>query len=242
MMVTNKKYTLPPKIEAELMALPVPTASDFLERLQCVPIEVVVIARRQVEDQMIRDQIDSILVGRSVPRILAAVKRRLDHGMPFEELDEAQDEAMVLFWEEIQRESFFEVQFNSATAYLAKRAWRNIGGSKQQERERSALRIDSTGPEESDGRDTVTDVPDDTDGYAQFENRYLIQIGLASLSAEQAKAITLHFLFGLQIYSSDSAVRTVATELGCGERKARKLIADGKAAMKATLSQEDYDE
>ncbi len=242
MIVTNEKYILPPKIEAELVALPAPTASDFLERLQRVPIEVVVIARRQVADRMIRDQIDSILVGRSVPRILAAVKLRLDHGMPFEELDEAQDEAMVLFWEEIQRESFFEVLFNRATAYLVKRAWRNIGGSKQRKRERSALRIDSTGPEESNGRDTVTDVPDDTDEYAQFENRYLIQIGLASLPAEQAKAITLHYLFGLQIYSNDPAVQTVASELGCGERKARKLIADGKAALKSTLSQEDYDE
>lgn len=238
-MVTEEKYTRPPEIEAELAALPDPTTSGYLDRLKSASIEVVVVARRRATDSKLRDQIDSILVGRSVPRILAAVKLRLDHGMPFEELDEAQDEAMVLFWEEIQRESFFEVRFNRATAYLAKRAWRNIGGSKQRKRESSALRIDSTGPEESNGRDTVTDVPDDTDAHAQFENRYLIQTGLASLPAEQAKAITLHYLFGLQIYSSDAAVQTVASELGCGERKARKLIADGKAALRRIINQEE---
>ena len=239
-MVTIEKYTLPPKIEAELVALPAPTESDYLDQLRNVPIEVVVIARRQATDKILRNQIDAILVERSVQRIRAAVKKHSK--VPFEEFDETQGEAMLLFWNEIQRESFFEVRFNRALKYLAKRAGRNVRGGEQRERERSALRIGSTEDEESDGRDTATEIPDDTDPYEQFENRHLIEIGLASLPIEQARAITLHYRLGMQIYSNDSSIQTVASELGCGERKARKLIADGKAALRRFLSREVCDE
>ena len=248
-MLTDEKYTRPPEIEAQLVALPAPTASDYLDRLQRVPIEVVVIARRQTTGRKIRNQIDSILVERSVPRIRSAVSRH--SGVPFEELDEethrgtlneAESEAMFLFWREIQCESFFEVRFNLATVFLAKRAGRNLRGGKQRARERSALRIGSNDSEESNGRTFITDVPDDSDDYTQFENRYLIEAGLASLTDEQARAISLHYLLGLQIYSNDSAVPTVASKLGCGERKARKLIADGKAALRCSIGQEDGDE
>ena len=239
-MVTNEKYTLPPEIEAELVALPAPTAPGYLDRLQRVPIEVVVISRRQAADQKLRDQIDSILIARSVPRIRAAVNRY--SGVPPEEIDEAQGEAMVLFWEEIQRASFFEIRFNRATQYLAKRAGRNIRGGKQRERERFALRIGSNNYSESNGHDAVTDIPDDSDAYAQFESWHLIEVGLASLPVEQARAISLHYRFGLQIYSNDSEIQTVASELGCGERKARKLIADGKASLRRSIGQEVGDE
>ena len=239
-MVTDEKYSLPPEIEAELVALPAPTASSYLDRLLSVPIEVVVVARRQTADRMLRDKIDSILLDRSLLSIRAAVYRH--GGVPSEELDEAQGEMMLLFWEEIQRESFFEVRFNSALKRLAKRAGRKIRGGKQRERERSALHIDSDGSEESNDRDTVTDIPDDSDEYSQWESEYLIEIGLASLPYEQAKAIILHYLMGLNVYSIDSAVRTVASELGCGERKARRLVADGLAALRRSIGQEDDDE
>ena len=239
-MVTEEKYTRPPEIEEELATLPVPTASGYLDRLQCVPIEVVVIARRQAADPKLRNQIDSILVERSVQPIRTAVKRH--SGVPPEELDEAEDEAMVLFWEKIQRESFFEVRFNLATQRLAQHAGKKICGGKQRERERSAVRIGSNDHEKSDGSNAVTDIPDDSDEYLQFENQYLIEVGLASLPVEQARAIVLHFLFGLQIYSNDFAIQTVASKFGCGERKARKLIAEGKAALRRSIGQEDGDE
>ena len=119
-MMTGEKYTRPPEIEVGLAAMPDPTASSYLGWMQSVSIEVIVIARRQAADRMLRDQIDSILVERSMPRIRAAVRRH--SGAPSEDLDEAEDEAMVLFWEEIQRESFFEVRFNLAMKSLAKRA------------------------------------------------------------------------------------------------------------------------
>ena len=239
-MVTDEKYSLPPEIEAELVALPAPTASSYPDRLLSVPIEVVVVARRQTADRMLRDKIDSILVDRSLPRIRAAVYRH--SGVPSEDLDEAQGETMLLFWEEIQHEAFFEVRFNFALKRLAKRAGRKIRGGKQRERERSALRIDSDGSEESNDRDTVTDIPDDSDEYSQWESEYLIEIGLSSLPHEQARAINLHYLMGLNVYSIDSAVQTVASELGCGERKARRLVADGLAALRCSIGQENDDE
>ena len=238
--MTNEKYTLPPEIEAAFMALPASTASSYLERLQSVPIEVVVIARRQAGNQVLRDQIDAILVEQSVPRIRAAVNRY--SGVPSEELDEAQNEAMVLFWEKIQLESFFEVRFNSAAKRLAEHAGKKIRGGKQRERERSALRIGSNDFSEQNGRNAAINIPDESDDFSLIELRHLIEVGLASLPVEQARAITLHYRLGMPIYSNDSAVQTVASELGCGERKARKLIADGKAALKGTLSQEVYDE
>ena len=239
-MVTDEKYSLPPGIEAELVALPAPTVPSYLDRLLSVPIEVVVVARRQTADWILRGKIDSILVDRSLPRIRAAVYRH--SGVPSEELDEAQGEAMLLFWAEIQHESFFEVRFNSALKRLAKRAGRKIRGGKQRERERSGLRIGSDGSEESNDRDTVTDIPDDSDEYSQWESENIIEIGLASLPHEQARAINLHYLMGLNVYSIDSAVRTVASELGCGERKARGLVADGLAALRRSIGQEDDDE
>ena len=56
---------------------------------------------------------------------------------------------MLLFWEAIQRESsFFEVRFNRALQYLAKRAGRNIRGGMQ--RGKSSVPLLRIGSKESD--------------------------------------------------------------------------------------------
>ena len=239
-MAIHEKYTLPSEIESELAELPVQTAACYLERLQGVPIEVVVIARRQAADRMLRDQIDSILVDLVTPRIRAAVRR---YGYPPSgEVRDTEDEAMLLFWEKVQHESFFEVRFNRAMKNLAQQAGRNIRGAKQRAFERAALRIDSGNLEDATGRDVPREIADDSDDYSQSEIRLLVQEGLATLPIEQARALTLHYLMGLQIFSHDSTIQTVATELGCGERKARKLIADGKAALGLLIGQEDNDD
>ena len=126
--------------------------------------------------------------------------------------------------------------------YLAKQAGRNIRGGKQREFERSALRIGSEDSEDLDSRDAPIDIPADADEYSRFEDRDLIKVGLASLPEEQARAITLRYDMRLQIFSHDPAVRTVASVLGCGERKARWLVADGLAALRRTIGQEEGDE
>lgn len=240
-MVTEEKYTRPREIEEELATLPDPTTPGYLDRLKGASIEVIVVARRQAADRKLRDQIDSILFERTVPLIRKAVRRH--SGVPFEELDEAEDEAMFRFWERVhQGESFFEVRFNLATERLARHAGRKISGGEQRKRERSAMRIGSDDSSESNGRHAVNDIPDDADAYLQFENWHLIEVGLASLPVEQATAIILHYRLGLQIYSNDAAIQTVASELGCGERKARKLIADGKAALRRIINQEEVHE
>lgn len=96
------RYFYPPEIYAELETLPAPTESDYIARLQDVSIEVVVIARRQAVDRKLRDQIDTILIDRSASRIRKAVERHSD--LPPEEFDEAEAEAMALFWEKVQEE------------------------------------------------------------------------------------------------------------------------------------------
>ena len=236
-MEAHEKFTRPPEIQAELAALPAPTASGYLDSLQRASLEVVIIARRLATDRRLRDQIDSILLSRSTPAIRAAVFR---YGkVPRGELEDAEQEAMVLFWGAIQSESFFEVRFNYTLKRLAMRAGRNTRGGKQRALERFALRV---GTEDPDGRDSPIDVPDNADEYSRSDDRHLIEVGLASLPEEQARAIALHYDMGLQIYSHDLAVRTVASVLGCGERKARKLIADGRAGLRRSIGQEDDDE
>ena len=239
-MEAHEKFTLPPDVQAELAALPQPTAPGYLDSLERASLEVVVIARRFATSQRLRDQIDSILVSRLTSVIRTAVHR---HGrVSRTELKDAQQEAMALFWEAIQSESFFEVRFNQAMRFLAKQAGRKIRGGKQREFESSALRAGTEDSEDPDGRDSPIDVPDRVDEYSRSEDRNLINVGLASLPEEQARAIVLHYRMDLQIYSHDPAVRTVASVLGCGERKARKLIADGRAGLRRAIGQEDDDE
>ena len=121
-MEAHEKFTRPPEIQAELAALPAPTASGYLDSLQRASLEVVIIARRLATDRRLRDQIDSILLSRSTPAIRAAVFR---YGkVPRGELEDAEQEAMVLFWGAIQSESFFEVRFNYTLKRLAMRAGR----------------------------------------------------------------------------------------------------------------------
>lgn len=239
-MVTIAKYTLPPEIITELTALPDSTAPDFLDRLQCAPIEVVVFVRRQARGRILRDQIECILVERSARLINKAVERHCE--VSPEELEDVEAEAMALFWETIQNESFFEIRFNSAMKNLAKQAGRKICGSKQRARERCAMRLGSEEDEKLDGNSFIADIPDDSDESAQFERRFLIDVGLALLPNEQARAIILHYHFGLQIFSKDPEVQSVASELGCGERKARKLVSEGKAALRHSIGQEEGDE
>ena len=238
--MTTPKYDRPPEIEAALVALPPPTGSGYVDRLRAAPLEVIVIARRGAGDRRLRDQIDGILVERMELRIRVAVRR---HGrLPQGEIDEVEDEAMVLFWESVSRESFFEVRFNLALKRLVQHAARRIRGGKQRERERAAVRIGAMDPESSDGRDTRADVADDADLYSAIDDRLLLNAGLARLPQEQARALILHYLIGLRVHSQDPAAQTVASTLLCGERTARQLIADGKASLRRWIDGEGGNE
>ena len=239
-MIIHEKYTLPTKIELELAELPDPASPDYLSQLECASIEVVVIARRHSEDLRLRDHIDSILVERT-PRLIRAAVRKHSH-VPWEEIDEAEDEAMVMFWEQIQDESFFEIRFNSAMMTLAHDAGKKILGGKQRKRERFAVRITSAELGGTDGRNSVADIAEYFDSDSIVDSQHLVEIGLAALSKEQARALILHHQMGYQIYSDDPTVVTVATLLGCKERKARKLIADGRATFQCAIGQENVNE
>ena len=239
-MVTHEKFTPPPEIRAALAALPAPTAFDYLSRLQCAPLEVVVIARRVAGSERLRDQIDSILVERTEKPIRAAVRRH--SSAPWGEMVEAERETMVLFWESLQSESFLEVRFNLALMRLAQWAGRKIRGGEQGDFERSVELFGSRDSEDSDGREGSMDIPSNAEEYSRLEDQDLIEVGLASLPKEQARAITLHYRMGLQIFSQDPTVPTLASVLGCGERKARQLIADGRAGLRRSIGQEDEDD
>ena len=182
----------------------------------------------------------SLLVELSGPRIRAAVRRQ--SGVYPREIDDAVGEAMVLFWRELQRESFFEVRFNSAMKSLAQQAGKKIHGSEQRRFERSTVPMNSWGSEDSRGGEVPTDFADHVDTDSQLATRELVEAGLATLPKEQGKALILHYMMGFPIYSQNPVVRTVASELGCRERKARQLVADGKSALWRSFDQEERED
>ena len=134
------------------------------------------------------------------------------------------------------------MRFNLALKRLVQHAARRIRGGKQRERERAAVRIGAMDPEISDGRDTRAEVAADADIYSAIDDRLLLNAGLARLPQEQARALSLHYLIGLRVHSQDPAAQTVASTLGCGERTARQLIADGKASLRRWIDGEGGDE
>lgn len=227
------RFERPPEVAAEVAALPGEEDPDYLESLRACRLEVLVIARRRTAAAVLQARIDAILVDRTLPVLRAAVARHA--GVSGDQLEDAQQEAMLKFWSEIQCESFFEIKFNLAMKTLARRAGERIRGGKQRTRERAAERIGaSRGP----GEEVGLEVADDEDGYSAIENRMLIEAGLATLPDEQAWALTLRYIEGQPAHSQDPQVATVSSVLGWSERKTRQLLADGKAALRIWIDQE----
>ncbi|MYB42522.1 MAG: sigma-70 family RNA polymerase sigma factor [Chloroflexi bacterium] len=216
-----ERYERPPEIAAEYEALPDEGAPDYLDALQEASLEVAIIARRATENERLRRRIDSIIAKRALPLIHAAAVGW--GGVPEWEYDEVRSIARFLFWEEIaRRESYFEVHFPNAAITIAKRAGARFWGRKKRQRDRDALALD----------------PDDfaknpTGGLDKsVVDNILIRSALDTLPEEQQRAITLHYMMGCPIFSDDPSVLTVASGLRCSERKARKVIADARAALR----------
>ena len=234
--MTAERFERPAEIAAELAALPGEEDAGYLDSLRSCRLEVLVVARRRTVAGALQTRIDEILVDRALPFVRAAVAR---HGrVPADELEDAQHEAMVRFWAAIQVESFFEVRFNRAMKTLAQRAGERIRGGKQRARERSADRI---GGPSGGGDEGQLDIGVDEDEYLVRENRMLIEAGLATLPDEQARALTLHYLMELSAFSQNPEVQTVTSVLGWSERKTRQLLADGRAALRLWIDQEEDD-
>ena len=232
--MTTEKYERPAEVAAELAALPGEDDPAYLTELESISLEVLVIARRQAVGGPLHDDIVEILGNRVVTPIRAAVKRH--SRVSYEEHQDAQQDTMERFWEAIQSESFFEVRFNRALMMLARHVGERIRGGKQRAWERAAERL---GRPRGEGDDLYPDVADEDDEYEALLDRMLIDAALGTLPEEQAVALTLHYRLGLPVFSKDPGVRTVASELGWSERKARQLIADGRAAAKLSIEQEE---
>lgn len=229
-------YDRPPEIEAELAALPPPAAPDYRDSMWSASLETVVIARRSAAGALQR-QIDTILAELAMPLIRGAAAR---HGAsPGSESEEVEGAAMLLFWEAMQHESFFEVRFNRALMFLARHAGKQVRGGMQRARERSALRFDATEQDALDGGGGPVDIADSVDVYAQVDARMEVEVGLAAIDRRQAEALILHDLMGYPVYSRYPGIPTVASLLGCSERTARRLLADGKAAWRREFGEDD---
>lgn len=229
-------YGRPPEIEAELAALPPPASPGYRDSMWSASMEALVIARRSATGALQR-QIDLILAERAMPLIRTAAAR---HGAaPGGEAEEAEGEAMLRFWEEIQRESFFEVRFNRALMFRARHAGKRVRGGVQRARERSALRFDTTEQDAPSGGGSPVDIADSVDAYAQADVRMEVEVGLAAIDRRQAEALILHDLMGYPVHSRRHGTPTVMSLLGCSERTARRLLADGRAALRREIGEDD---
>ena len=231
------KYERPPEVEAALAALPSPDDEGYLAVLSTTIIEAVVVVHRKTPGGALRDQIADVLAKRSEPRVRAAASR---HGQALPgEIDDVESELRLRFWEEIQDESFFEVKFNKAMMWLAQTVGRDARRGKRGALERSAARVVPPGSGSDEIDDALADIADGADHFAQVEDEIVIKQGLSVLPEEQARALALHYLMELPIYSGDAGVRSVAAELGYGERKTRALIAEGRAALGRWFREDD---
>ena len=229
-------YDRPPEIEAELAALPPPGTPGYRDSLWSANPEALVIARRSAAGSLQRE-IDLILGERAIPWIRAAAAR---HGAaPGGEAEEVEGEAMLLFWEAIQHESFFEVRFNRALMFLARHAGSRVRGGMQRARERSALRFDTTEQDALDGAGGPVDIADGVDVYAQADARMEVEVGLGAIDPRQTDVLILHDLAGYPIHSRYPGIPTVMSLLGCSERTARRLLADGRAALRREIGEDD---
>ena len=236
-MTDRKKYERPPEVEAALAALPPPGDEGYLDALRSTPIEAVVAVYCEATDPALRDRIAGVLVEHSEPRVRAAAAR---HGRALPgEIEDVEGELRVRFWEKIMDEPFFELKFNKAMMWLAQTAGRDARRGKRGKLERSAARLGSPGSYAGDPDIALADVPSGADPFGQVENEIVVDQGLAVLPDEQAKALALHYRMELPIYSRDPGVRDVASVLGYGERKTRKLIAEGLAALRRWFREGD---
>lgn len=218
-----ERYERPAKIAAAYAALPDEDDPEYLAQLSkaSLELEVVIIARRATEDAALRRQIGRIAADRALP-IIEAIAIALSRGkVPRWERDDVKGLANLLFWEEIQAESYFEVHFRNAAITIVKRARARVLGGKQRQRDREA-----TDREPDDFPESRTDDPSEA-----IVDDILIRSALGTLSEDQQRAITIHHLMGRPIFSENPAISTVASALKCAERKARQVIADAQAKL-----------
>ena len=214
-------YERPPEIAAEFAALPDENDPEYLNRLRAARFEVLLIARRGAPNEALRRRINDIVADRVVPRIHRSFRTR--GGVPEEQRPDLKSEAVTMFWEAIQGESFFEVRFNRAMMFLLGQARQNVLG-----RKRSGGRVASLDA-------TAEAIPDPEDAYKALEIRMDIQQALEALPGDQRLAYALHYVIRLPIFSPDPAVLTVASVFSCRERKARQIMADTNHALRPWL-------
>ncbi len=114
-------------------------------------------------------------------------------------------------------------------------------GGKARQRERGAARIvfdDADEFERGARLQSESELASAEDVAANAIDAFAVRAILDGLPDEVASAMTLHVLMDLKIWSSHSAEITVASAVGCSERKARELIATGKRMAAAMMEME----
>ena len=218
------KRALSAEVAAQLAALPGERDPAYFDYLRTVRLEVLITARRSTVNPTLRRRVDRRVLKKTEKRIRRAAFR---YGMPLEgDQDEVEDEMKAIFWVAMLAPSIFEIRFNLGMKRCAQEARRNLYGRgwklDQREREHRALR----------GRPGV-DYPDGggEDEYPAIDTRMLLREGLKTLPPRQAQALALLYERDLPRFSKFPDLVTVASTLEIPERTARRLVADGLAAL-----------
>lgn len=245
------KFTKPPEQQADFDDLGTPADPEFLERLRVATLETIVTARRVFESDPMRDLIDEILVARADPVLRARARRRAftaGIGNPDNvHAQEMEDELVFAFWEKILTgETFFEIRFDRTLRFLLNDVFEKVVTGKQRTHERNAARIvsddDAQAEEPRTDHARESEIASEDDVIDQVEVRLILESVLGDMPREVATAMTLRYIFDYPVHSNAAGKRSVSQALGCSERKARQLVADGRSILRSIYGQEMPDE
>jgi DNA-directed RNA polymerase specialized sigma24 family protein len=235
--MARAKYEKPADLRSEWEALGDPAALGFVDALASARMETIVTARRTLAGRIPIDRIDETLIDRSAPLINAAA-RRVAAGAPDMYREEIEEEIVEAFWRDVLGgESFYEIRFALTLRNAARDARRKVLGGKQRQRERKSARVvfGETDELSLGVFQSESELASHDDLSSDVVDRFTVQAILDELPDDVARAMTLHVIMDLKIASMDPREATVATVMGCSERKARGLIAEGRATISTMI-------
>ena len=221
-----------PEVRAEFRALPDVADPTYLDQLMDARPEVQIIARRATEDGALREKVDELVVGEALPVIERFVRRwaKLPGGASHEDWEDVLGEAVVIFWRDLKRKSYFEDNYNWAMQRLARKAAEQIRGAGQGEWDRAVL--STTGME----------IPDEDRRLGEVEAEMMTEAGLRAIPRHLARVLRYRYLIGLPVFKEDPDEQTVASALHYSAGHAWALLRQANLEFTKWLQGEGRDD
>ena len=229
--MANENHRWPPEVLAEFNALPEQTDDTYVSVVGASSPEVMIMARRLVAEEALRDRIEPLVMARAMRSIETTVRWHAKVSMA--EHDDAVQEMFTRFWAAIQNQSGYEYRFNQYMRWLALDVGKEIRDEAiPMEEQRNAFRAMGGDNEE---------FADDEHQYAAIEGEMVLEEGLRTLPPRLARPLRLHYVLGLPIFSKDPEKRSVASTLHYSESRIREIMRQARAEYRRWLQGEAHD-